>query len=133
DLASAVATAPAWNWYSATWDVFGAGIGLYYVTLRKTYGSLMRGPALFEDLKEQQVRALEINDNIVQGLTVAYLALELDDEEKSAIALDATLASARAMISDLLEDPRSRLRLGPGDLVRQAAATTTPPAEGRHR
>jgi len=132
-LVSVVTAAPAWDWYSVGWDVFGAAIGLYYLTLRKTYRALMRGPVLFEDLKEQQLQALEINDNIVRGLTVAHLALELDDVEKSAAALDETLASARAIISNLLEDPHSRVRLGPGDLVRQAAASAAPPRERRHR
>lgn len=132
-LPVAVTTAPHWDWYSVGWDVFGAVIGLYYVTLRKTYGPLMRGPVLFEDLKEQQQRALEINDDIVQGLTVAHMALELDDVEKSAAALDETLTKARTIISEMLSDPRTQGRLGPGDLVRQQAAETTPRPERRRR
>ena len=129
-LAATVPFPPAWSWYSVAWDTFGAAIGLYYVTLRKTYGSLMRGPVLFEDLKEQQRRALEINDDIVQGLTVAQLALETGDVEAGAVALEDTLTAAREIISCLLEDPATNARLGPGDLVRAEAAGLRP-AEGR--
>ena len=130
--ASAVA-APPWDWTSVMVDVFGAALGLYYVRLRKTYGALMRGPVLFEDLREQQRQALQINDNIVQGLTVAHMALDLGDVQKGSAALADTLVSARAIISGLLEDPGRGTGLGPGDLVRQEAAVATPERKWRNR
>ena len=132
-LASAVPTPPAWDWYSVVWDVFGAALGVYYVTLRRTYGPLMRGPVLFDDLKEQQRQAVQINDNIVQGLTVAHLALDLDDVERGAAALEDTLEAARSIISGLLQDPGTNRRLRPGDLVRHEAAETTLSRNRRHR
>lgn len=118
----------AWEWHSVAWDLLGAAVAIYYITLRKTYGPLMRGPVLFEDLKEQQRRALEINDNVVQGLTVAYMALDVDDLTTSAAALETALGSARTIISELLGEAGTVTRLGPGDLVRGRPAAV--PAHG---
>jgi hypothetical protein len=73
------------------------------------------------DLRRQQ--AMEINDNIVQGLTVAKLALELDQTVESHRALDDTLVKARGIISDLLgEDESEKKQIGPGGLVRAQPA-----------
>lgn len=88
----------------------------------------MRGASLFEDLKVQQRQALEINDNIVQGLVVAETALAFDQHDLSKEALAATLVSARQIISDLLGDANSETRLGPGDLRRRTAAITRTPS-----
>ena len=52
-------------------------------------------------LNETQLRrrqAVEINDNIVQGLTAALYALELGDAESCRGYLDATLSAARSMM-----------------------------------
>lgn len=112
----------AFDWHQVLWDVLSAGIGLWYWSLRSTYGSLMNGASLFEDLKEKQRQALEINDNIVQGLAVAKMALELDERERSAGAMEQALVSARQIITDLLGDSESESRLGPGDLQRRTPA-----------
>lgn len=115
----------AFGWHTVAWDVFTAAIGVYYWTLRRTYAPLMRGAKLFEDLKDRQRRALEINDNIVQGLFVARTALALDEREISEEALRTTLDSARHIISDLLGEAGSELELGPGQLRRDRAALGT--------
>ncbi|GAB6985795.1 PAS domain-containing protein [Nocardioides pyridinolyticus] len=52
-------------------------------------------------LHEQELRrrqTVEINDNIVQGLTAALYALELGEAESCRSYLDATLAAARSMM-----------------------------------
>lgn len=110
------------EWHLVFWDSLTALIGIYYVTLRRTYGSLMKGAALFDDMKEKQRQALEIHDNIVQGLVIAETALALDEQELSKAALESTLTSARQIISDLLGEAGSEVRLGPGDLRRSKAA-----------
>jgi hypothetical protein len=118
----------AFELHLSLWDGLTACIAIYYVTLRRTYGSLMRGAAMFEDLKEKQRQALEINDNIVQGLVVAETALALDQRERSQAALEATLVSARQIISDLLGEVGSDARLGAGDLRRTRPAIVVDPA-----
>jgi len=73
---------------------------------------------------EEQTRrqaALEINDSVVQGLTAALYALELDDTESVRDYVRRTLDSARAIITDLvgpLDGP-----VAPGDFVRTSHAS----------
>lgn len=71
--------------------------------------------------------ALEINDSIVQGLTVIKYALELGDIELAEAKTAETLAAARRFITDLLTDDAGRdsgSTLAPGSMVRTHAATT---------
>jgi signal transduction histidine kinase len=112
----------AWDWHNAMWDVLTACVGVYYWTLRRQYGSLMRGAALFNDLKERERQALQLHDEVVQGLVVAKMALDLDQRDRSREALSATLESASQIINDLIGKSREDLRMGPGDLVRERAA-----------
>lgn len=69
-----------------------------------------------------QRQALEINDTVVQGLTVASYALDLGDNDLAAAALQETLAAARTLVSRLLDDTSGGDPLQAGDLVREAAA-----------
>jgi hypothetical protein len=60
-----------------------------------------------DELSEQGRRrkeALELNDHVVQGLVVAQASFELGDDEGGRKALDATLARAKALVSELLAD-----------------------------
>jgi PAS domain S-box-containing protein len=88
----------------------------------------IEGEALAARLGEAQLRrrqALEINDNVVQGLVAAVYALDQGEVERSLSFLDRTLSSARAMMDDLL-DPLDGAGLQPGDLVRTGPATIGP-------
>ena len=64
--------------------------------------------------------ALEINDNVVQGLTAALYALEIDDLDAVGGHLRKTLDAARHVITDLSAPVQGDV--GPGDLVRERAA-----------
>jgi hypothetical protein len=64
--------------------------------------------------------ALEINDNVVQGLAVVTSALAMGEEAIARDAADRTIAAARAIITDLLGD--SPEPIAPGALRRQVAA-----------
>jgi hypothetical protein len=79
------------------------------------------------ELAESQLRrsqALEINDNVVQGLAVAKYAFDLGQMEKAQEAVEGTLAAARRIISDLLEEIGDDENIfGPQALVRDRAAT----------
>jgi PAS domain S-box-containing protein len=78
--------------------------------------------AMAARLAEAQLRrrqALEINDSVVQGLVAALYSLDQGSTSGSAAYLEHTLASARAMMDDLLV-PLDGHGLRPGDLVRTA-------------
>ncbi len=84
-------------------------------------------------LREVQVRrrqALEVNDNIVQGLVAAVLAMGRDEAQAKAY-LETTLDAARQLMDDWLE-PLEGEDLRPGDLIRGSAsnlaAEPLPPA-----
>ena len=70
-------------------------------------------------LRERQ--ALDIHDNIVQGLAEAQLAFDVGRPEQAREAVDRTLAAARRLITELLGEPGSGTELGPGDLRRSTA------------
>jgi signal transduction histidine kinase len=122
DSSSGLAMRQAFDAQAVAWDIFTAAVGVYYWTLRRTYGALMSGAKLFDDLKERQRQALEINDGIVQGLATAKLALELDQTKVTRDALESTLASARRLITDLLGEVSEQPTFAPGDLRRSRAA-----------
>ena len=73
---------------------------------------------------EEQTRrqaALEINDSVVQGLTAALYALELEDTDAVRDYVRRTLDSARAIITDLVGPVEGKV--APGDLVRNSPTT----------
>ncbi|HEX7716320.1 MAG TPA: hypothetical protein VF416_03455 [Marmoricola sp.] len=107
----------AWGWPLAVWDVVGALVAIYYWSLRRTYSSLMHGAKLFEDLRQREQQALELNDSVLQGLVVAKMALDLGEKDKADDAIAASIESASRIITELLDS-----RSGPGDLVRSAPA-----------
>ena len=94
--------------------------------------------------QQRRRQALEINDNVVQGLTSALYSLEQEDFRRASSFIERTLAAARDMMDDLLEPSGEQLH--PGDLVRTSAAqldqvvpreqtggTTDAPGDTRHR
>jgi PAS domain S-box-containing protein len=91
----------------------------------------LESEALAARLGEVRLRrrqALEINDNVVQGLVAAAYALDQEQATQSRAYLDQTLTAARAMMDDLLE-PLDGEDLQPGDLVRTAPASIGVPPE----
>ena len=85
-------------------DVLTAIAGVSYWLMRKRFPALVSGAAVFEDLRERQRRALEINDNVVQGLVRAKLALDVGEKAEGDAAVADTLSKARNIITDLLGD-----------------------------
>ncbi len=86
----------------------------------------VRASEMRMELAEAQIRrqqALEINDNIVQGLAVAKYAFDLGENEKAKSAIEGTLAAARRIISDLLEEVEADEVFGPNALTRDTPAT----------
>jgi PAS domain S-box-containing protein len=66
--------------------------------------------------------ALEINDTVVQGITAALYALEVDDDGVARHYMERTLEAARAVITDL-GTPLDGGEISPGDLQRESASS----------
>lgn len=110
------------EWHVAAWDVVGAGVAVWYFTLRARFPALVRGAAVFEDMRERQRQALEIHDNVVQGLAVAKLSLETDRVEDGLRAVERTLIASRHIITELLGEEGSETAVNPGQLRRARPA-----------
>ena len=85
----------------------------------------LAGEALAARVGEEHLRrrqALEINDNVVQGLVSAMYALETGKTDATASFLERTLDAARGIMDELLE-PLDGSELLPGDLTRQRPAS----------
>jgi len=66
--------------------------------------------------------ALEINDNVVQGLASILYLMDLDRHESAHAAARRTMAAARTMMNDLLEQAGAP---EPGELVREQGHAAT--------
>jgi hypothetical protein len=131
DDTQGLAMRAAWGWPLALWDVVGALVAVYYWSLRRNYSSLMQGAKLFEDLREREQQALELNDTVLQGLVVAKMALDLDQVDKANAALTTSIASASRIITGLLDskhNPLDLVRSAPAD-VSDSVATVVPSEE----
>ena len=124
--AGRIARANHSDWHLWVWDSITATFAVWYFTLRGRFPALLRGTALFEDIRVRQREALDIHDNVVQGLAVAKLSLDLGRVAEATAAVEKTLAASRNIITDLLGDSKSEPSLGPGDLRR-----TSPALRGR--
>jgi hypothetical protein len=89
------------------------------VTIRWLVDSLRREVAARDEAERglRELQAFEINDDVVQSLTVARMSLELGDYDKTRASLDRALVSAKQIIASL------RLASGtpiePGSFVRE--------------
>jgi signal transduction histidine kinase len=123
DDTQGLAMRTAWGWPLAIWDVIGAIVAIYYWSLRRHYGSLMHGAQLFQDLRQREQQALELNDAVLQGLVVAKMALDLDQPRKANEALSTSIESASRIITELLGSTHASL-----DLLRSVPAAAGGPA-----
>jgi PAS domain S-box-containing protein len=83
------------------------------------------------DMGTARAQALTINDNIVQGLVSALGHLRLGDDSETELFLTETLAAARRMMDDLLDQTFGLGGLKPGDLLRPEPATLDTERERR--
>jgi PAS domain S-box-containing protein len=98
----------------------------FIVAMTQDITESVQAKELAEQVRAAALRreqALELNDNIVQGLVVAKMALEGGFDEKAQETLRSTLEKARSLVSDLLGDQDE---VGPGSLVREGPADTAP-------
>lgn len=93
-------------------DASAAFAGVWYWTMRRRYPSLVRGAAIFEDLRTRKRQALDVHDNVVQGLTESKLALETGQDEVAEETMERTLEEAKGMITDLLDSEHGEVTGG---------------------
>lgn len=120
ETAQGLALRASYDWEAAAWDVVTAAVGVYYWTLRRGYAGEPKGATLFEDLRQREKEGLDLNDSVLQGMVVARMALDVGQKDTAVAALDASIAAASAMISDLLGAGTAR---GEQVLLRSEAAT----------
>lgn len=121
--ASGLALRRAFNeWHMFLWPPITASAGVLYWSLRSRFPALVRGASIFEDVQQRQSEAMEIHDNVVQGIATAKLALERGQEERAREELDETLDQAKRIISDLMGPVGETESVEPGDLRRGYAA-----------
>jgi hypothetical protein len=115
--------APSARWVMLTGTLVIAGL-----LVGRLSGQLRRQSAALAERRiseDREQRALEINDNLVQGLSVAKYALETGDVEQGRRAVEETLERAREMIGEQLAEAAPE-GVRPGDLVRKRPSGEAP-------
>ena len=114
--------------------------------VREPDGTLIRAFGTIQDVTErralerreqdlrmaatEQMRAIELNDNVIQILARAWLALDLERTADTREAIEEAITHVREIMSELFETAkRARGGLRPGDLARTPAPT--PPSSRR--
>jgi hypothetical protein len=113
-----------------SWIIFAAFALALFGGLFVLRRALVAGAEL-ERRELNERHAVEINDNIIQGLALAKYKLQAGEGEASADQVSETLREAQRLVSGLLGDAEVQA----GQLRRQVAAETTrpedPPPEAR--
>lgn len=104
DLEKGLAMRAAWGPELAVWDLVGAAVGVYYWSLRGGFRTEDSSPQLFQDQREREQRALELNDAVLQGMVAARMALDLGQQRRGLAALDESISAASEMITELISD-----------------------------
>ncbi len=68
-------------------------------------------------LADRRRKALALNDNVVQRLAEALLALDLGRVEESREHVEGALKASQAIVSDLIRGDHGEAVLGPGELA----------------
>ena len=115
---SALELREGWTWGSVPLPFLTAVAGVFYLWMRR-HGKVDTGEAsLSPDLALRRRRALEINDNVVQGLIAARELDALGQTDEAREVAERTLQQAQRMMDGLVEVSGRELR--PGDLRRSA-------------
>ena len=84
----------------------------------------MASRRLESSVRDNRQRALELNDDVVQGLAAARLALELGDSGRTGLLIDKAFVGVQQVVSDLLQNAPGQ-GLAAGDLVRSSPALSS--------
>lgn len=110
------------TWPGALVEVVTAAIAVYYLTLRNRYGILLAGHRLFEDFDERQRTALEVHDDVIQGLVSAKLALDLGDVAEASRVIDHAMGNSRRVVDKLMAPVSASGGVRAGSLRRRSPA-----------
>jgi signal transduction histidine kinase len=96
-------------------------VGLFGFVIQRLIAGLLDEEAgrLAAEQRLREAGAYEIHDDVVQNLTVAQLALAVDDPPRAARAVDEALRVAQGIVGNLLQGRHSE----PGGLVRHPQPT----------
>ena len=109
---------------TVSWIIFAA----FAIALFGGLFLLRRALTTAAELQRRELNerhAVEINDNIIQGLALAKYKLQAGEEEASAAQVSDTLREAQRLVSGLLGDAEVQA----GQLRREIAAETSRPEE----
>jgi hypothetical protein len=111
------------NWPMALVDGCTAVVAISFLVQRLVADrGAAAGNQMYEDLRERRQTALDLNDDVIQGIVTAKLALDLDDPDEARLSLERTLAASRELVGQLLEPLGGPDGIKPGDLRRRNAA-----------
>jgi hypothetical protein len=88
----------------------------------------MEGAQLFQDLRQREQQALELNDTVLQGMVVAKMALDLNQPARASSALTSSIDSASRIITGLIGSKHSAV-----DLVRSTGPAAVDGSTPTHR
>jgi hypothetical protein len=114
---AALALRESYTAWSVPLPFIAAAVGVGYLWLRGRAGDGPGPASPYPDFALRRQRALEINDNIVQGLIGVRELQALGADEEARVMLQATLEHAQRMMGELLDDA-GRGEIRPGDLRR---------------
>lgn len=86
-----------WHIWLASAGVALASLG--YLRFRGRYGTMLSGPALYEDLDAGHRRAIGLHDTVVQSLTQAMWGLDLGRRDRAVEAIDQAIAQAEELLA----------------------------------
>jgi hypothetical protein len=110
------------TWPGALMETLTALIALYYLSLRSRFGILLAGKRLFDDLDDRQRTALEVHDDVIQGLVSAKLALDLGDAGEASRVIEHALGNSRRVVDRLMAPVTASGGMRPGGLRRRRPA-----------
>ena len=114
---AALARRESYTPWSVPLPFIAAAAGALYLWLRGRAGDEPGPASPYPDQALRRRRALEINDNIVQGLIGVRELQVLGYDDDAQVILQSTLEQAQRMMGELLEDG-GRGEIRPGDLRR---------------
>lgn len=82
--------------------------------------------SLASSVLDNRQHALELNDDVMQHLAAARLALGLNDPARTGALIDKAFVGVQQVVSDLLQNVPTGKGLAPGDLVRSSPALSEP-------